>query len=228
MHIPDGYLGPKTYISAYAAMVPLWYAGSRILKNKLQSKQIPFLAMAASFSFIIMMFNIPIPGGSTGHAVGGALIAILLGPWTALFSVSMALIIQALLFGDGGLTAIGANCFNMAFIMPFTAWLIYKMMSGFGSKKGWKILSASVSGYISLNVAALFTAILFGIQPILEKSSDGTPLYCPYGLSVTIPVMMFEHLLIFGFIEAIATGLIFAYILKNESQFLKEFGFGKF
>jgi cobalt/nickel transport system permease protein len=227
MHIPDGYLGPKTYLSAYAAMAPIWYAGSRILKNKLQSKQIPFLAMAASFSFIIMMFNIPIPGGSTGHAVGGALIAILLGPWTALFSVSMAIIIQALLFGDGGLTAIGANCFNMALIMPFSAWAIYKTMRGLSSKNSWKIFSAAVSGYMSLNLAAFFTAIMFGIQPLLEKGADGAPLYCPYGLSVTIPVMMFEHLLIFGFIEALATGLIFAYILKNESQFLKEFGFGK-
>ena len=79
----------------------------------------PLLGIFAAFSFVAMMFNIPIAGGSTGHAVGGTLIAILLGPEAACLSVSVTLILQALLFGDGGILAIGANCFNMAFVLPF-------------------------------------------------------------------------------------------------------------
>ena len=77
------------------------------------------LAIGAAFSFVVMMFNVPIPGGSTGHAVGGVRVAILLGPWAAMIAITVALVIQALLFGDGGITAIGANCINMAVVIPF-------------------------------------------------------------------------------------------------------------
>jgi len=118
MHIPDGYISPQTYGLFYLIMIPLWMRASNVLKKTLRAKHASYLALCAAFSFVIMMFNIPIPGGSTGHAVGGAVVAIILGPWAALMAVSTALIIQALLFGDGGITAIAANCFNMAFIMP--------------------------------------------------------------------------------------------------------------
>ena len=225
MHIPDGYLGPKTYGVMYGVMIPIWYIGSRVLKKSLKVKQIPFVALAASFSFIIMMFNIPIPGGSTGHAVGSTLIAILLGPWVALLSVSIALIIQALLFGDGGITAIGANCFNMAFLMPFSGYYLYKILSKFGKSIKWKSISAGIAGYVSLNLAALVTAIQFGMQPYLERGVNGKALYCPYDLSITVPVMTFGHLAIFGFAEALATGAIVAYILRNEKSFFAEYGY---
>ena len=79
------------------------------------------MAMAAAFSFVIMMFNIPLPGGTSAHAVGGTLLAVVLGPWAACICVTIALVIQALLFGDGGVWTFGANCFNMAFVMPFPA-----------------------------------------------------------------------------------------------------------
>jgi len=101
MHIPDGYLGPATSGVFYAVMAPLWVAASRIVKKTLKARQVPLLAIGAAFSFVIMMFNVPIPGGSTGHAVGGVLVAILLGPWAAMIAITVALVIQALLFGDG-------------------------------------------------------------------------------------------------------------------------------
>src|SRR5689334_555185 len=116
MHIPDGYLGPETYGSLWAVMTPIWAAASQRLKNTLKARQVPWLAMGAAFTFVLMMFNIPVPGGTTGHAVGSTLVAILLGPSAAVLAVSMAIVVQALLFGDGGITAIGANCFNMAFV----------------------------------------------------------------------------------------------------------------
>ena len=99
-------------------MIPVWALASKIVKKTLRAKQVPLLAIGAAFSFVIMMFNIPIPGGTTGHAVGGVLAAILLGPWAACIAITVALAIQALLFGDGGITALGANCFNMAFMLP--------------------------------------------------------------------------------------------------------------
>src|SRR5262245_57917516 len=104
MHIPDGYLSPQTYLPLLGIMLPLWAKASRVMKTTLRARHVPLFAMSAAFCFVIMMFNVPVPGGTTGHATGAALVAILLGPWAAVLSVSVALIIQALLFGDGGLT----------------------------------------------------------------------------------------------------------------------------
>src|SRR5512146_3361879 len=114
MHIPDGYLSPQTYVPLSAVMVPYLALAARKVQSTIRARNVPLLAMGAAFSFVIMMFNIPIPGGTTGHAVGAVIVAILLGPWAASVAVSIALIIQALMFGDGGITAMGANCFNMA------------------------------------------------------------------------------------------------------------------
>jgi cobalt/nickel transport system permease protein len=80
MHIPDGYLGPPTYLAAYAACIPLWRVATRKVKDGLTTRKAPLLAISAAFTFVIMMFNIPLPGGTTGHAVGGVLIAIAVGP----------------------------------------------------------------------------------------------------------------------------------------------------
>src|SRR4030042_4215533 len=129
MHIPDGYLGPQTYGLLYGAMVATWALAFRFVRRTLRQRQVPFLVLGAAFSFVVMMFNVPIPGGSTGHAVGGGIVAILLGPWAALIAISIALVIQALLFGDGGVTALAANCFNMAFVMPMTGYYVYRAVS---------------------------------------------------------------------------------------------------
>ena len=111
-------------------MIPIWTVAAVKVKKTLKTKQVPLMALGAAFSFVIMMFNIPVIGGSTGHAVGATLIAILLGPWAACISVSIALVIQALLFGDGGITAIGANVFNMAVVMPFVGYYLYRLICG--------------------------------------------------------------------------------------------------
>ena len=129
MHIPDGYLGPYTYIAFWIIMIPIWYYAGKKLSTELKSRQVPLLALSAAFSFVIMMFNIPTPGGSTGHAVGGAIIGIVLGPWAAVIAISVALVLQALMFGDGGITAIAANCFNMAVVIPFVGYYVYKLVS---------------------------------------------------------------------------------------------------
>jgi len=221
MHIPDGYLGPYTYIALWIIMIPIWYYAGRKLSTELRSRQVPLLALAAAFSFVIMMFNVPIPGGSTGHAVGAAIIGIVLGPWAAVIAISVALVLQALMFGDGGITAIAANCFNMAVVMPFVAYYVYKLISaGTEVTSSRRVIAAAIAGYVSLVIAAAFTGFEFGIQPILHHTAEGVPLYMPYSLSVTVPAMVLEHAFGFGILEALITALIFAYIQRTDTTLL--------
>ncbi len=216
MHIPDGYLSPQTYIPLYGVSIAFWTVSLKKLKKELSAKQIPYLAMAAAFSFLIMMFNIPIPGGTTGHAVGAGIIATLLGPWTAVIAVSMVLIIQAVVFGDGGITAIGANCFNMAIVMPFVSYFVFKLVRGNAVNGGRISVAAFLSGYSGLSIASITTAVELGIQPMIAHGADGRPLYAPYPLSVAVPAMALEHLLLFGVVEGIITMLLFKHFIKNE------------
>jgi len=221
MHIPDGYLSPQTGGFFYLIMMPLWIAASRVVKKTLKIRQVPYLAFSASFVFIIMMFNIPIPGGSTGHAVGGTLAAILLGPWAAMIAITVALVVQALLFGDGGITAIGANCFNMAFVLPFAGYYIYRLISMGSAKNSMRRAVASAIGaYLGINVAAFFTGFEFGIQPLLYHAADGKALYCPYGLNIAVPAMLGEHILLFGWIEAVVTFLVIRYLQKEDPNLI--------
>ena len=221
MHIPDGYLGPATWGTMYAVTIPFWVVASKKLNKTLKAKQAPYLAIGAAFSFVIMMFNVPIIGGTTGHATGATLIAILLGPWAAMISISVALLIQALLFGDGGITALGANCFNMGVIGALAGYGIYRLIaagSDVRSTRRW--VAGAIAAYLSLNISALITGVEFGIQPILEKSSTGQPLYSPFPLSVAVPAMVGEHALVFGFAEALVTSLVIKYFQKNDPEML--------
>lgn len=221
MHIPDGYLSPQTYAPLYGVFAVTAAIAVKKVEKKVDKKLVPYMGMAAAFSFLIMMFNIPIPGGTTGHAVGASIITLLFGPWVSFIAVSIALIIQAFVFGDGGITAIGANCFNMAFIQSFASWLVYKITTGKSVSVRRKNIGAFLSGYIGLNIAALVTAIEFGIQPIIARGIDGNPLYCPYPLKVALPAMLFEHLILFGIIEGLVTLFIFRYFYKNSKEIIE-------
>lgn len=219
MHIPDGYLSLQTTIPVLAGMVPVWAVAFRKVKKTLSSKRIPALALCAAFSFLIMMFNVPVAGGSSGHAVGAVFIAILLGPWAATISVSMALLIQALVFGDGGIISFGINCLNMAVVMPFTGYYLYKLIAGkskLGSSRN--LVGTFIGSYVGLNIAAIFAGFELGIQPLLFKAANGTPLYSPYPLSVSIPSMALAHTVFAGPLEGIVTTAAIAYIIKFAPQ----------
>ena len=219
--MPDGYLGPNTYIPLWLIMIPIWYYAGRWLKTNLRTKQVPYLALAAAFSFVVMMFNVPIPGGSTGHAVGSALVAIILGPWAAVVTTSVALLIQCLLFGDGGITTFGANCFNMAVVIPFVGYYAYAFIAGKTKiTERRRIIGAGVGGWLGLTVAAACAGFEMGIQPILNSSATGVPLYMPYGLNVTVPAMVFGHAFFFSIIEAVVTAAAFAYIARNDPSII--------
>lgn len=214
MHIPDNYLSPSTCAVMGAAMVPVWTIAVKKAKEEVSKVKIPLLGIGAAFSFLMMMFNVPLPGGTTGHAVGGTLIAILLGPFSACISVTVALLIQALMFGDGGILAFGANCFNMAFVLPFIGYFIYKFIKDRVKSEKGEYIGIILASYFGINIAALCAAIEFGIQPLLFKNPAGQPLYSPYALGVSIPAMTIPHLLVAGVVEALFTVVIFAFIKK--------------
>src|SRR5690348_16402321 len=191
MHIPDGYLSPQTCAAAYVVAVPTWVTASRKVTKVVRTRNVPLLAMFAAISFLVMMFNIPIPDGTTAHAVGGVIIAITLGPWAAVIAVSVALLFQALLFGDGGVLAFGANALNMAIILPFVGYGVYRVIAGRAPLTGSRrVAAAAIGGYAGINAAALAAAVEFGIQPDLFHTASGAPLYSPYHLAQTIPAMM--------------------------------------
>ena len=222
MHIPDGYLSPQTdAVLGIVSGIMVALAASKTAST-VRAKYIPMLSVGAAFFFTIMMFNIPVPDGTTAHAVGGSLLAVILGPWAAMISVSIALILQALFFGDGGILALGANIFNMAVVMPFVSYGIYQLIAGKSdtlSKR--RMIGAGISGFIGINMAALCAAIEFGLQPVLFHTANGMPLYSPYGLAVAIPAMAFAHFIIAGPVEGIVTGLVIAYLQGSNPVLLQ-------
>ena len=220
MHIPDGYLGPQTYVPLYGVSLAFWSVALKKMKKELSAKHIPYLAMASAFSFLIMMFNVPIPSGTTGHAVGGGIIAILLGPWTAVIAVSVCLIIQALVFGDGGITALGANSFNMAIVLPFASYWVFNLIRGRSVSGARLYIAAFLSGYVGLTVAAAVAGIEFGIQPLIASGPGGRPLYSPYPLSVAVPAMVLGHMLAFSIVEGAVTVLLLGYFIKHEPDMI--------
>jgi len=221
VHIPDGYLSPITDGAMLAAAAPFWYTAVHRVRKVLQQRTVPVLALFSAFSFILMMFNVPLPGGTTAHAVGGTLLAIVLGPWAAVIGISVVLGIQALFFGDGGILALGANCFNMAIVLPLVGYFIYRVVSSNSEASSPRRLLAAVLGsYGGIVAASLFAGIELGLQPLLFHAADGTPLYAPYNLATAIPAMVGGHLLVAGPIEAIVTGLVFFYLQKTRSSLI--------
>ena len=220
MHIPENYLSPSTCAVTAAAMLPVWKYSIDHVKKEIPKEKMPLLGIGAAFSFLGMMFNIPLPGGTTGHAVGGTLIAILTGsPSAGCISVTIALLIQALLFGDGGILAFGANCFNMAFVLPFIGFYLYRFIL---NKTGKRKIAAAIGSYVGINAASLCAAIEFGIQPLLFKDAAGNALYCPYPLSVSIPAMQIGHLTLFGLAEIVLTVGVLAFVEKVSPSLIEE------
>jgi cobalt/nickel transport system permease protein len=227
MHIPENYLSPATCGVMTVAMVPVWVHAVKKVKVELPKEKVPLLGVGAAFSFLAMMFNVPLVGGTTGHAVGGTLIALLFGPDAACIAVSVALLLQAVIFGDGGILAFGANCFNMAFVLPYVGYAVYTFLVKRASKNGQAkesihYVAAAVGSYIGLNAAAFCASVEFGLQPLLFKDSVGNALYCPYDLSISIPAMMVPHLLVAGVVEAVFTVAVFAFVRKTAPDLLFE------
>lgn len=222
MHIPDGYLSPATCATLYTGSAPFWWIALRRMKRHMNTHMVPLLSVFAAFSFIIMMFNLPLPGGTTGHAVGVGIAAIVLGPWAAILAISMALVIQALFFGDGGITAIGANCFNMAILGSLSAYGVNRLVAGRTPVESpRRVMAAAIAGYVAINLSAFAAAVELGIQPLLYRDAAGAALYAPYPLYIAIPAMMAGHLTVAGLAEMVVSGGVVAYLQRMEPQLLR-------
>ncbi len=222
MHIPDGYLSPATCAALYAGAAPFWYVALRRVKRLMHTRLVPHLSVFAAFSFVIMMFNLPLPGGTTGHAVGVGIATIVLGPWGSMLAISVALLIQTLLFGDGGITSFGANAFNMGIVGSLVAYVVYRAVAGRAALTApRRVFAAALAGYVAINAAALCAAIEFGIQPALFHDASGAPLYAPYPLHIAVPAMMIGHLTFAGLAELIVTGGVVAYLQRTDVSLLR-------
>jgi cobalt/nickel transport system permease protein len=222
VHIPDGYLSPATCAALYTASAPCWYAALQRVKRALNTQMIPLISVFSAFSFIVMMFNLPLPGGTSGHATAVGIATIVLGPWAAILAISIAIFIQAIFFGDGGVTTLGANCFNMAIVASLSAYAIYRIISGrtpLASRR--RVVAAAIAGYVSINLAALAAAVELGIQPLLYRDASGAPLYAPYPLHITIPAMMIGHLTVAGIAELVITAGVVAYLQRADPSLLR-------
>lgn len=222
MHIPDGYLSPTTCAGLYLAATPFWYVAMERVRATVATQAVPLLAVFSAFSFVLMMFNLPLPGGTTGHAVGMGIAAIVLGPWMSILAVSTALLVQAVFFGDGGISTYGANCFNMGVSGSLVAYGVYAVgsfRSGISSSR--RVLAAGFAGYAGINVAALLAALEFGIQPLFFHDGNGIPLYAPYPLRVSVPAMMIGHLTFAGLAEFLVSAAIVKYLARVDPALLQ-------
>jgi cobalt/nickel transport system permease protein len=222
MHIPDGYLSPSTCAVLYGAAAPFWYTALRRVKTSLSARLVPLLSVMAALSFVVMMFNLPLPGGTTGHAVGVGIATIILGPWASILAISIALAIQGVFFGDGGITTLGANCFNMAIVGSLVAYAVYRLAAGRAALTApRRVVAAALAGYVAINASAFCAAVEFGIQPIFFKDSSGAPLYAPYPLGIAIPAMMIGHLTFAGLAELVLSAGVVAYFQRANPSLLK-------
>ncbi len=208
----------------YAGAAPFWYVALRRLKRTFNARMIPLLSLMSAFCFVIMMFNLPVWGGTTAHAVGMGIASVILGPWASIVAISIALLIQAVFFGDGGITCYGANCFNMAIVGSLAAYAVYRAISGRTAVSSpRRIAACALGGYVGINLSALCAAIEFGIQPALFHDASGSPLYAPYPLSVAIPIpaMLAAHLSLAGLAELVIGGALVAYLQRADPELLR-------
>ncbi len=202
MHIPDGYLDlPIAGIFYILSLVVLGYSIYRLRDEKFT----PLFGIVAAAIFAAQMLNWPIPGGTSAHFVGGALAGILLGPYAGALAMAVVLTIQCLVFADGGITALGANVWNMAIVNVFVGYYVYKALERFN-----RSIAALVAGWLGITLAAIFAGIEIGIS-----SSFG------YGLTVTVPVMGVWHALL-GIIEGVITAGVVSYIAAARPDVIEQ------
>ncbi len=206
MHIPDGFISPVTYIPAYVVTVALWYAAFG--ETKLESERVSFLAALSALSFVLMMIAIPLPGGTSAHLSGVALLSIVFGPWLGFAAVSVVVVIEALFFGEGGVTTLGINAFAIGFIGSFSAYYIYRFLKDVNEKA-----ALFLAGWFGMNMPALFLAVVLGLQPLVA-SVEGKPLFFPFDIETTLTALMIPHALI-GIAEGVVTLFLYRFLREN-------------
>lgn len=191
MHIPDGFIPFWQCAIYYIILIIALYFASKWARQNLDERRIPLLAVLAAGIFAIMSMNMPIPFGTSGHMVGGALVAIIFcAPEAAVLVFTVVLLIQALIFGDGGITVLGANVLNMAIIGGFTGLYTFKALKGI------------VGIYASAGIGAWLATVVAALACAIEMAIAGT-----FPLNIGIASMVTYHIFI-GIIEAVLTVIV--------------------
>jgi cobalamin biosynthesis protein CbiM len=214
MHIPDGFIDIPTstaFVALAGAGVALSLRGAR---SSLDDKTAPLAGLTATFIFAVQMLNFPVAAGTSGHLLGGALAAVLVGPFTATLALTVVLLMQALLFADGGLTAIGLNVFNMSIIGVWVGYGTFSLVRKlFSNKKSIIPLAASIGALVSVPAAATGFVLQYAI------GGTGT-----FSSTAVFTAMFGTHVLI-GIGEAIITGLAVGAVMASRSDLV--YGFKK-
>jgi cobalt/nickel transport system permease protein len=201
MHIPDGFLNAGTSVVTGAASAGAVGYGLYRARKELDEKRVPLLALCAAFVFAAQMLNFPVAGGTSGHFLGGVLVGVLLGPWLGSLVIALVLLVQALGFADGGVTALGANVFNMALIGTVLSYFIFMGIKGLLPKNRAAFLgSVAAASWLSVMLASGACAV--------ELAVSGTS-----PLSVALPAMLGVHAII-GIGEAVITTAVVAVVLQ--------------
>jgi len=208
MHIPDGFVNTGTAVAAWAASAgSLGYAVRRA-NQELGERQVPLMGVTAAFIFAAQMMNFTVIGGTSGHLLGGALAATLLGPWAGMLVLTSVLAVQALLFQDGGLLALGANVFNMAVVGVLVGWVVYSGLKRILGDRTWATM---VSGF----AAAWLSVVVASLVAAAELALSGT---APWAL--VLPAMGLVHVLI-GIGEGLITVGVLAFLQVARPDLLK-------
>ncbi len=208
MHIPDGFLSTATVATTYVISAGGIGNAVRLANKNLGEKHIPMMGILAAFIFAAQMLNFPVAGGTSGHFLGAALVAILLGPWAAVLIMAVVLTGQSLIFQDGGILALGANIFNMGIVGGFSAYYIYKWL---GAVLGDSNRSKLISGF----AAAWASVLLASIACAIELAVSGTS-----PISVALPAMAGVHAII-GIGEGLITVAVVSLVMATRSDLLK-------
>lgn len=210
MHIPDGFIAPQVYLPAYAVAAAAWWWAARGLRQRLDHEEIPRLAVLTALAYVLGLIMVPIPGGTSGHALGVALLALIFGPRLAFLAYSLVLLLQALLFGAGGITALPVNALAIGLAGALTASGVFKLLRGLNETAA--VLAAA---WISVVVSAVLVALMLGLQPAVARQPDGKPLFFPFGPEITLPALVIPHLII-GVGEAILTLFVWRFARSRK------------
>lgn len=207
MHIPDGFLSVPVAILGWLLTIVMVAIALRQTRQQLGERQVPMMGILAAFIFAAQMINFPVAGGTSGHLLGGALVAILLGPWAGVLVMTSVVGVQALLFQDGGLLALGFNIFNMGVVTAFVGYATHRWLGGLlGGASRARLIAAAVAAWLSVEVAATATA--------LQLAASGTS---PLGVALT--AMLLVHALV-GIGEALITVAALAFIQQTRPDLL--------
>lgn len=205
MHIPDGFLSPQTYLPAFAVAAGAWAWSARDLRSALNETTVPRLAMITALAYGLGLVMVPIPGGTSGHALGVAMLALIFGVRPAFVAYSLVLLLQSLLFGAGGITALAVNALALGLVGAATAVATRRLLRRFGDT-----LSVGIAAWLSVVISGVLIALALGIQPLIAHRADGAPLFFPFGLGITLPAIVLPHAII-GAGEAVLTVLVWRY-----------------